>query len=204
MPPAISLAGPKEAFSAIEPFDVAEREPGFVPIDVAPCSVDPCFVFFSQDRMRFAGRGVGEKHGVCVLTTIKLLNHDFAGARGPVHARQIVVSRITGNIDPASWTTVRVYDADASGRVRLTGLRIRKSCRHWIKLGGVVDERHLLHAFRVELPVRDLFAVGPPAETVTAEELFFVNPIEGAVDDVLRAVVRELCDLRVAGEILDV
>src|SRR6185436_2629136 len=199
MPPAISLAGPKEAFAAVDPLDVAEREPCFVPIDVAPSSVDPRFIFFSQNRMRLAGRGIRKEYSVCVLTAIELLDHHFGRASGPVHPRQIVVPRITGNIDPTSWTTIRVYNANASGRVCLTGFRIREGCCHWIKRAGVVDERHLLHTFGVELPVSDLFAVGTPAETITTEELFFVNPVERAVNDILRAVVGELCDLRIAG-----
>src|ERR1041384_4737414 len=204
MPPAISLAGPKKTFAAIDPFDVAAPESGLVPIDVAPRGIVPRFVFLSQDRTRFAGGCVGKKHDVCVLAAIELLDHDFVGAGGPLHPRQIVVSRITGNIDPPRWTTVRVHNANTSGGVCLTGLRIWECCCNWIKRGGVVDQRHLLRAFGVELPVRDLFAVGTPAETVTTEELFLVHPVECAVDDVLRAVSRQLCDLRIARKVLDV
>src|SRR6185503_19749879 len=126
------------------------------------------------------------------------------GASGPLHARQIVVSCISRDIDPTSWTTVRIYNANASGGVRLTGFGIGEGCDHWIKRGGVVDQRHLLHAFGVELPVRNLFAVGTPAKAVTTEEFFFVNPVERAVDDVLRTVTGELCDLRIGGKILHV
>src|ERR1041384_1804719 len=83
MPPAISLAGPKKTFAAIDPFDVAARESGLVPIDVAPRGIDPRFVFLRQDRTRFAGACVGKKHDVCVLAAIELLDHDFVGAGGP-------------------------------------------------------------------------------------------------------------------------
>ena len=47
--PAIAFAGPEKSFTAIDPFDVAARESGLVPIDVAPRDVYPRFVFFSQN-----------------------------------------------------------------------------------------------------------------------------------------------------------
>ena len=55
----------------------------------------------------------------------------------------------------------------------------------------------------IELPVDDRLAVGAETEAVANAELFLVDPVRGAVDDVLRSVSGQLRDLPVV-EPLDV
>ena len=114
MTPAVAFTRPEKTSALIDPFDVAASESGFVPIDVAPRDVNPCFVFLSHHRPHFAGARIAHHHVVRVLTAIELLNDQLVGIRRPFHAGQIVVARIAGNLKPASWTTVRVDDTDAS------------------------------------------------------------------------------------------
>src|SRR5690606_31822360 len=54
-----------------------------------------------------------------------------------------------------------------------------------------------------QLPVGHAPAVGAPAPAVLQAELLFIHPVEGAVDDRTRAVLRQLGD-RAAGQVLDI
>src|SRR5687767_682044 len=133
MTPAVAFAGPEEALAAVDPFNVAARDSRALPIDVAPRDVHPRFVFFDQHWTDLSCAHVAEHDGVGVLAAVELLNDDFFGVCGPLHARQIVVACIAWNFEPSRSTAAGVYYANARGGIHLTSFRIGKNCQNWIK-----------------------------------------------------------------------
>ena len=204
MPPTISFTGPQEAFAVVNPFSIAAGQSSLVPIDVAPGNVNPGIILFHQHWTYFAGANVAQHESVVVLQTIQLLNDDLVRIRGPFHARQVVVARVTGNIEPTSGAAGCGYHPDARGGICLARLRIREGSDDGIETGRIVNEQHFLHAVSVELPVSNVLTVGTPAEAVPAEQLFFIDPIEGAIHHISRAVSCQLRDLRIVAEAFNI
>ena len=99
---------------------------------------------------------------------------------------------------PAAATTPTRADG-----VGGAGFRIRDARQRWVDRVGVVDQREVLDAGGVELPVGDLPAVRAPPESIAQIELFFVDPVGRAVDDVLVLGFGEPRD-RAAADLLDV
>src|SRR5262249_9966951 len=93
--------------------------------------------------------------------------------------------------------------AGSSGGVYFARLRIGKRRDDRIESCGIVDELELLHSFAVQLPKRDVLSVRTPSPSVPAEQLFFVDPVKGAVYKMSRAVGRKLRDV-IAAQILDI
>src|SRR5215471_16631643 len=137
---------------------------------------------------------------------------------GPFHTRNVKVVRIAGGFHPDGFAGVEGSYTDANGRIASARFRIWINKRLGIdadlgvrNLGDdfssravqVVDESEVFYAFRVELPKGDGPAVGAPLEAVANVELFFVNPIGGAIDDGGGAIVRSLRDFW-RSKILDV
>src|SRR4030095_5614275 len=188
MSPTVTLAGPEKTLAVVDPFNVATSEAGLVPVDIAPGNVDPRIIFLSQHWMNLPGSRIAQHDHIRILQTVELLNDYFIGVSGPLHARKIVVTRVSRNIEPTRRTSGRRNHTDAGGRVSFPGLWIREGCGYRIERRCVVDERHLVHAFRVQLPVSNLLAVRAPTKTVAAEQLFFVYPIKCSIDDVTGTV----------------
>ena len=53
-----------------------------------------------EQRLRRARLGVGDEHRVHRLPAVELLNRELGRVGRPVHAREIVVARIAGNLHP--------------------------------------------------------------------------------------------------------
>ncbi len=191
VPPAVALAHPEESLAALDPLDVPGREARGAPAEVAERDVATRVVLLRQDRADLAGPGVAQHHEVRVLEPVELLEDDLVGARGPVHAGQVVLARVAGNVEPLRRSARRAHDADARGGVPLAGLRVGERRDLRIEPGGLVDEAELLDARGVELPVGDPLAVGAPLPAVAAEELLLVDPVERPVDEEPRPVVGE-------------
>ena len=141
-----------------------------------------------------------------VLQPVHVLNDElFAAAlrRHPLHAGDVVVAGIARDCDPAGLSPARAHDADSTRRIRLSRFRILHGDREGVQRVGHVVEQEIADAARVELPVRDRLAVGVPAPAILQPQLFFVDPIECAVDRGARAVARQLRD-RAAADVLDV
>ena len=132
---------------------------------------------------------VSEHDNVGVLQAVKLLDDDLIRTRGPFHSRQIVVARVAGNVEPERLAAGSANDPYLRRGIHLAGLGIRKRSDHWIESARIIHQVKLFDAFGIELPISDLLAVRAPAKTVATKQLFFVNPIKGAVDDVTRAVI---------------
>ena len=179
--PAVALADPGEGVPLLNtlPVIVVNVHPGSVALGV--------------NRSHLPGCGIGEHHVGCILKPVHAANEQFLRIAGPIHARDVEVGAgVAGNVHPEGLASARRDDADAAGRVPFARLRVGEGLRDRVGSARVVEQRELLDAARVELPVRDLLAVGAPPPAVAAEELFLVDPIEGAVDDVVRTVAGEL------------
>src|SRR6266550_9525989 len=187
--PAVTFARPKKSLAVIYPLDIAASQARLVPVDVAPRDVHPGVVFFGKHRMNFASLAITKHDHVRVLQAVELLNDNFIGVCGPLHAGQIVVAWVAGNIEPACGAPGGAYHTNACGRISLTCFWIRKRSDLWIESSCVVDELHLFHAFGIKLPVGDLFAVRTPAPAVAAKEFLFIDPVESAIDNVARAIL---------------
>src|SRR5580700_2264754 len=204
MAPAVAFAEPKKFSAAAKPGDFIHH-------------VDPRFVFIEKNGMHGTVRGICEKDFVPVLETIQVLYDQLLRIFGPFHAGEVVVARVAGNVEPASVTAGCINHAHANGRIYGARNRVRNIQQRRIsaeagigKTGDdfawrakIVNERKDANATRIELPVSDPPAVGTPAETIAQGELFFVDPIGGAVDDRGGPVASELGDFT-AREFLDV
>src|SRR5262249_38422576 len=136
-----------------------------------------------------------------ILQPIELLNRDFG--TGPFHLCQIMFARIAGDVEPDGEAAVDVQDADSRRGVLFAGLRIANGNQLRVRTLGAAGDEKLLDAFAVQLPKGDRAAVGAPAVAVAEEEFLFVNPVEGAVDDGVGAVARQLTDAAI-DEILNI
>ncbi len=181
--PAVAFAEPKKIRAVVQPGDFRHH-------------VNPGWVVVLKYRVDCAGGGVGEKNVVGILQTIQMLDGEFVGICGPVHASDVIVTRVAGNLHPSRGTAGDVHDSDTHGGIRSTGNGIgdienrRIAAEAGIGEAGydfargaeVVDQTKDLYTGGVELPVGDVTAVGTPAKSIANVEFFFVNPIGGAVD----------------------
>src|SRR5271167_1964334 len=104
-------------------------------------------------------------------------------------------ARITGHVEPASFTAGHVDNSYAACRVFLADLRILDRIDPRIEGIGIVHEWKLGYALRIELPVSDCIAVGAEAKAVAQTELFLVDPVECAIDLVRRGRIGEPGDV---------
>src|SRR4051812_12424150 len=125
--------------------------------------VDPRAVALDDHRSDIAARRAGEVQRVYGLSTIELLNGEVRRIRRPIHSRQIIVAWIAGDLHPRRRSACRTDDANSSGGVGRTGLRILYGNRERIERVRVVDQQKITDAAGVELPVRDVSAVRTPA-----------------------------------------
>ena len=166
--------------------------------------LDPSVIFVDKDWACGPGHGIGEQKLVFVLQPVHVLEQEMVRV-GPFHTRNVKVVRIAGGFHPDGFAGVEGNYTDANGRIASARFRIWIDKRLGIdadlgmrNLGDdfssravqVVDESEVLYAFRVELPKGDGAAVGAPLEAVSNVELFFVNPVGGAIDDGGGAIVR--------------
>ncbi|MCG3120704.1 MAG: hypothetical protein ALAOOOJD_03532 [bacterium] len=123
-----------------------------------------------------------------------MLQDDFFRVGGPFHARDVIVARVAGDVNPARFTATRADHTDAAGGIRGADLRILHGNDERIKRVGVVDQQKIAHARGIQLPISNRLAVGTPAPTITQIEFFLIHPIERAVNDGARAILRERGD----------
>ena len=188
--PAVAIGGPGEGSPVIEPLQVVvDVDPGLVPV--------------GEHRADLPGPGLREHHLEPVLAAVEPLDHQVVRLRRPFHADDVVLARVAVDLDPPGLAARGRDDPHARGRVLLARLGITHRDDLRIETGGGVEHRVLRHARAVDLPVGDRLAVGTPAEAVAERELFLVHPVEGAVDERVRAVLGERSD-RPGGHVLDV
>jgi len=153
--------------------------------------INPRFVSFNEDFVCLLGCRIPSQNAIAVLQSIELLQNKlrrkFFLLWSPLNAGHVVFSRVASQLNPASFTCRNISDSNPARRILLPRLGIGKRYQLRISIGRVVDHCHYRHARCVELPVRDLAAIGAPAKSVSNVEFFFVHPVGRAVDDV-RAV----------------
>src|SRR6478672_11370303 len=181
MPPAVPFADPGEILSTFEPPEVVD-------------DIHPGAVALGQDRARPPGRRVAQEDLERVLGSVQVLEDHLGRARGPLHARYVIVAGVAGDIEPDRLAAVRAHHADPRGRVGRARFGVLYGNDEGIQRVGVVDEVEVAYARGVELPESDATPVRAPAEPVAQVELLLVHPIEGAVDDGARAVAGEAGD----------
>ena len=139
-----------------------------------------------------AGVGIRQHDAHGVLVPVELLENDLVGVAGPFHERDVVIARVAGDFQPARLSAGGRDDADPAGGVGFADLGILDRVDAGIKRVGVVDQGKLANARGIELPVGDRLSVRAPAEAVAQAELFLVDPVERAVDQVGRVRVGQL------------
>ena len=180
-------------------------EPGEVLVEAMEAvRVDVGGIGVLKDEVGVAGVGFGYVDAVVALHAVEIFGGDLAGVGDPVHVGNVVLAGITGEFEPGDdgWL-IDIDDADAHGAVGRAGLGIMIGAGDGNGTGGFVDESPLLDAGLIELPESDGAGIGAPAKAVADVELFFVDPVGGAVDDVVGAVEGEGEDA-VGGESFDV
>ncbi len=126
-----------------------------------------------------------------VLLAVKLLNDQLLRCSSVLHARYVGVLRVAGNVHPLGFGRDYLHHANAVGRGRLAHFGILDGNVEGIDGIRIVDHQEVADFSGIELPVRNRLAVGAPPKTVTAVEFFFIDPVEGTVDNPVRAVLRQ-------------
>ena len=167
--PAVAIGRPGEGASVVEKLQVVVNiDPGLVPI--------------GQDGTDRASAGISEHGRQRVLSPIDLLDEKFGGIRDPLHPDDVVLPWISGNLQPSRRSTGCSNNAHPCGRVLLAGPGIPDRDHLRIEPSRRVQHRIIRHTRRLDLPVGDRVAIGAPAESVVEEQLFFIDPVECAVD----------------------
>src|SRR5216117_3871325 len=112
-PPA-AFRHPEDVFPAIQELQLIEM-------------LDPRDVRFGEQRAHLTRLRVRQHDVQRILQPVHVLDDElFRAAFGgdPLHPRDVIVARIAGDVEPAGFTASRADHADATGGVRLTGLRI--------------------------------------------------------------------------------
>ena len=151
----------------------------------------------TQQFLCVAGIYVGNESPVNVLLSSKLLNEQLFTITGPLHAYQVVLARVAGNIHPLCFAATGRHDTNTHSGVSFTDFRVRKLFKRRVQLVGVIDHGKHRRAFGIELPVGNVLPVRAPAETVTQEEFFLIHPVESTVDDGVATVVGQLANAEV-------
>ena len=150
-----------------------------------------------------AARDVTEHHLGGVLQPVEADEPDLGRACRPPHLGDVEIPRFALGFEPCGGAAAGGDDPDAARRVGGPHLRIGERRELGVDGIGVVNEVEGSHSRRVELPVGDVAAVGAPAETVAEVELLLVDPVGGAVDDVLTVIGGQTGHLE-ALQVLDV
>ena len=167
---AVALAHPQERLAAIDPRHFLD-------------DVDPALGLVAEHALDRAALDVGGQEVVAILLPVELLNRHGVGVN-PTDASEIGVTRIPFGLDPLRGPALGADHADARRGVGRTGLRVGDLRDDGIERVGVVDQREDADTRGVELPVDQRPAVRAPAKAVADAELFFVDPVGGAVDEV--------------------
>jgi hypothetical protein len=160
--------------------------------------LDPCRVGFRQNGSGVSALRIRHDQPVRVLEPVELLQQNLIGIARPVHLRDVVFPGIAGNLQPPRFPPCRLDDADAPCGIQFSGLGVRNRLHFGIQSVEIVDEIKFTHAGRIELPVGDAAAIGTPAKTVAQPQLFFVDPVERAVDQLVGTAGGQRNDLHVA------
>ena len=128
------------------------------------------------------------------LLAILNLKIDGSAVRTPRDVDDEHGRRIGNAVDPHRVAGSEIGDVERCGGVRITGQRVR---RHFELLmqRKVIDNRELGHLGVIELQISDGARIGTPPvrlEDSAAVDLLLIHPVEQTVDDLLRAVGREL------------
>ena len=190
--PPIPLAHPGEALPVLQPHQVVHQ-------------VHPGAVLLDQHGAHLAGLRVAQHHLVAVLQPVEPLEDHLAGRGGPFHPGDVMVPRVPLDLHPASGTAGGAHHADPRRRVGLAHFGVLHRDHPGVERIGVVDHAEVPNRVGIELPVGHARAVGapPPPVGVVVHQLFFVHPVEGAVDERPGAVVGQRDD-RTGGEVLGV
>ena len=182
MAPSVAFAFPGKPGVVLQPLDIVVR-------------VQPCSIGVGEDILRCSAADTGDPDFVRILRTVHLLDEQLVASGYKFHAGNVVVARITGNLDPGSRSSGCWKIAHFDRRVRTAGFRIREmqDCR--VDGIHVIDDVEHSRSFRVALPVGDILSVRAPAETVAAGKFFFIHPVERTVHDRQVPVMGQLRDL---------
>ena len=146
--------------------------------------------------MDLPGPRIAQHHLIGVLQAVEALQEYLVGGGRPVHSRDVVLPGVAVDLEPPRVAALRGDDADPGRRVGLADLGVLHGDDARVERIGVVDEIEVPHRIGVELPVGDAPSVQAPAPPVgvVVNQLFFVHPVEGPVDDRARAVGGERGD----------
>ena len=180
--PTVALAFPSEIFVILEPDDVVVR-------------VEPSRIFVREDILRLGLTDGNDPDAVGILLAVHLLDKQFVAFGNEVHAGDVVVARVAGDIHPSRRASGSRDIADLHGRVGRARLRIGEMQDSRVEGIYIINNIEDACAFRVALPISDVFPIRTPAETVAASELFLIDPVESTIDNPCRTVVGKLRNL---------
>ena len=169
--PAVALALPGEPPGAVEPGRLVG-------------GVHPGGIGLGEDVLPLRGVGADNPDTVGVLGAVHLLDEELVALGDELHAGDVVLARVAGQLYPGGGTSAGRNRTDADGGVGGAGLGVGEALDGGVEGVDVVDDGEPAGALRVALPVGDALSVGTPAEAVAAVELLLIDPVEGAVDAV--------------------
>ncbi len=95
---------------------------------------------------------------------------------------------IAGNGEPVCFTGFAVHDANFCRRRRLAYRGILYRDNSGINRVRIVDHIKVTDRIGVNIPIRNMAAVGAPLKSIPAGQLFFIGPVKRAIDEFASAV----------------
>jgi hypothetical protein len=174
-PPAVAVGRPRKRLATADPFQIV-------------VNVDPGIVTIDEQSLHSARTCTGKQDAQLVLAAIKTLQKQLVGCWHPLHADDVVLPWLARKVEPPCGAPAGRNHPDPGCRIVLSALGIAHRDDLGIKPRGGVEQRVLRNVGIVDLPVRDLPAVGAEAISLVQKKLLLVDPIKRAVDAAGRAV----------------
>ena len=139
-----------------------------------------CFAYFSNPYL------------IGILLAIHLLNEKLIAFRNELHARNVIVTRISWHDNPCSLSTISRNITHLYSRIGCTCLRIRKTMNSRINGIYIVDNIKPTCTVGIALPISNVFAIRTPTETITTIKFFLIHPVKGTVHNLFIAILGKL------------
>ena len=141
---------------------------------------DPGLIGLNHNGVALASLGVCNHHGVFVLQSIKLLQHN-AGIH-PIHLGKVMIAGVARYLEESCFATLGTDNANFRCRVFLAGFRVTKSNQLRIRAIRTAGDKKIFDAFGIDLPIRNRITIRAPTKAFSQPQFFFINPIESTID----------------------
>ena len=169
MTPTAPFAFPGKILILFQPTDMIVR-------------INPSLIFVGKNMFRLTASNLGNPHFIGILRTVQLLDKQFVAIRYKFHTWNIVVSRISRNINPGCCSAIHRYITHLYGRIGCSSLRIREMKNLRIQRIHIIDHIEYSSSFSITLPISYVLTIRTPTKTIPASKLFLIHPVECSID----------------------